>query len=125
MTDWSAQRALTAAYIADDPTAVAFIPRVRALNAAGAPVDTDGAPRTVQTVKLILLNFDQRPIVTLAGGVERVVDYHMLMLFDAVVAVGDYWEANGNRYEVVGMTDGHKYEIKAFVSTHVPRTSTP
>jgi hypothetical protein len=124
-TELDAQRAVTAGYIASDPTEVVLIPSTRALNASGAPIDTPGAPRPSQTFRMILLNFDQRPLITLAGGVERAIDYHLLGTWDATVAVGDTWTADGKRYEVVGLSDGFDYETKAFVAVHVPRDQSP
>lgn len=108
-----------------DPYTVALIPRTRTLTATGGVSDTPAAPRASQTVKLILLNFDQRGTFTVAGGQDRVIDYHMLMLPDAAVAVGDYWTDGTKLYEVVGLSYGFAYEKKAFVSSSVPRDQTP
>lgn len=122
MSELDAQRRITAAFIAADPDArtVALIPRARTTNNAGAPVDTDGPPRTAQTFKLSLLAFDQRPTITVAG-VERLVDYHLIGPHDMQIAVGDYWMEGTKKYEVVGFSHGFQYETKAFVIEHVPR----
>jgi hypothetical protein len=116
----NAQRALTAAFIAADATAVVLIPRQTVLNAAGARVMSDGSPRVVQSFKLSLLNFDERPTFTVAGQ-ERVIDYHMIGRWDAAMAVHDYWlDADGTKWEIVGFSTGFDYMRKAFVVHHTP-----
>lgn len=117
-----AQRRMTAAFIADDPTTAVLIPLTRASTASGGYTDTPGTPRASQTFKLSLLAYDQRPTVTVAG-VERLVDYHLIGPHDMAIAVGDYWvDADGTMYEVVGFSEGWDYMTKAFVSRHVPRS---
>lgn len=102
-----------------------LVPSSRSVTASGGFTDTPATPRAPQDVKLSLLAFDQRPTITV-GGVERIIDYHMIMKHNAVVEVGDTWtDAEGTRYEVVGFTDGLKYEKKAFVLRHLPRAANP
>lgn len=121
----SAQRKVTAAFIADDPTTAALTPTTRAKTPSGGYTDTVGTPRAIQTFKLSLLAFDQRPTITVAG-VERLVDYHLIGPHDMAIAVGDFWtDVEGTRYEVVGFSEGWEYETKAFVSRVVPREVRP
>ena len=123
------QRAMTLAFIATDPTQVVLIPRVRALNASGAPVDTPGTPRPSQTVKLCLQNYDTTPLATPSANTERLVFYHMVMAYDAQVAVWDQWPDSdgvaGHYYEVTAVSYGFGYEVKAMVTERVPRTTVP
>lgn len=123
------QRQMTLAFIASDPTQVVLIPRVRALNASGAPVDTPGTPRPSQTVKLCLQNFDATPVATPSANLERQVFYHMVMAHDAQVAVWDYWMDSdgvpGHMWEVTAVSYGFGYETKAMVVERVPRTVVP
>lgn len=120
-----AQRKATAAFIEDDPTTAALIPRTRTKTTGGGYTHTDGAPRPPQTFKLSLLGYDQRPSVTIAG-VERVIDYHLIGPHDMQIEVGDYWvDDRGTRYEIVGFTEGWSYMTKAFVSRSVPREANP
>jgi len=117
----TAQRRVTAAFIADDPTVITLIPQVKTTTSSGGFTYTDGTPRDPQTVKLSLLNFGTAPIVTVAG-VERAVDYHLIGYWDMQIAVGDYWlDESGTRYEVIGFTEGWSYMVKALVTRHVPR----
>jgi hypothetical protein len=121
----TAQRAMTAAFIADDPTTAQLIPRTRATTPAGGFTETSGTPRAPQTFKLSLLAYDERPTVTLAG-VERRIDYHLIGPWDMAIEVGDYWvDGAGTTYEIVGFSEGWEYEIKAFVYRHVPREANP
>lgn len=121
----AAQRAVTAAFIADDPTSAQFIPVTRVKTAGGGFTEQVGAPRALQTFKLSLLSYDQRPTFTLAG-VERIADYHIIGPHDLQIAVGDYWvDTAGTRYDVVGLTEGWDYEVKAYASRHIPRSVNP
>lgn len=117
----TAQRKLTAALIADDPTTAQLIPVTRVATPAGGFIEQPGAARAPQTFKLSLLAYDQRPTVTVAG-VERLADYHLIGAWDMAIATGDYWiDEDGARYDVVGTTEGWEYEIKAVVVRHIPR----
>lgn len=125
MSYLSAQCAVTAAFIANDPTTAALIPTTRVKTTGGGFTEQVGTPRAPQTFKLSLLAYDQRPTVTLAG-VERVIDYHLIGPHDMIVEVGDYWiDGEATRYDVVGFSEGWEYETKAFVSRHVPRDARP
>lgn len=115
-------RLTTALFIDMDPTEVVLIPRVETPTATGGKSYTDGTPRTSQTFKLIPLTYDQRPTVTLAG-VERIIDYHLLGLYDAEMAVGDFWMVDDTKYEIIAMSDGHGYETKGLVFRHLPRAA--
>jgi hypothetical protein len=124
-TTLEAQRGVTAAFIADDPTTAILTPTTRTKTASGGYEDVDGAPRDPQTFKMSLLGYDQRPTVTVAG-VERVADYHLIGPHDMAIEVGDYWiDDEGTRYDVVGFTEGWDYMTKAFVSRHIPRGARP
>ncbi len=117
----AAQRQVTAAFIADDPTTAALIPVARVKTAAGGFTEQDGTPRASQTFKLSLTNFDTQPTVTVAG-VERIVSYHLIGPHDMQIAVGDYWiDADGTRLDVVAMSEGWGYMVKALISRHLPR----
>jgi len=119
------QRKLTAALIRNDPTTAALIPRVEVTTPSGGQTRTDGTPRQPQTFKLSLLAYDQRPTITVAG-VERLIDYHLIALWDAEMEVGDYWvDEEGTRFEVVGFSEGWEYQTKAFVYRHVPKLARP
>lgn len=121
MTTLELQRQMTAALIADDPTTAALVPVTRTKTASGGNSETPQTPRAPQTFKLSLLAYDQRPTVTVAG-VERRADYHLIGPHDMEIAVGDIWfDDEGIKYEVIGMTKGWDYMIKAIIVAHVPR----
>lgn len=122
----AAQVAQTRAFIAADYTEVVLIPRERQATASGGWSYIDGTPRALQRFKLSLLNYDQRPQITIAGGVVRLIDYHLIALPDAVVFVDDYWvDSDGVRFDVVGFSSGRLYELKAFVSCSAPVSAVP
>lgn len=119
------QRNMTAVLIADDPTTAQLIPVARVAQPNGGFQEVPGTPRAAQTFKLSLLAYDQRPTITQAG-VERIADYHLIGPWDMAIEVGDYWfDAQGTRYDVVGLTEGWDYETKAFISRHIPRAVKP
>jgi hypothetical protein len=121
----TAQRRMTAALIADDPTSAALTPTTRVQKPNGGYTDMDSTPRKEQTFKLSLLAYDQRPTVTV-NGVERLMDYHLIGPADMAIAVGDWWIADaGTKYEVAGLTEGWGYMTKAVVFRHVPREAYP
>lgn len=116
MNTTEAQRRMTQALIDDDPTQAALIPRTKAVTPSGGSAYTDGPPRASQRFKLSLLAFDQRPEVTLAGGVARKMDYHLIGPHDMTIEIGDHWtDADGTRYDVTGFSEGWDYMRKAFV----------
>ncbi len=120
-----AQRRITAAFIAADHVTIALVPRVMSVTPAGAKSYVDGAPRDPQRFKLSELAYDQRPAITVAG-VERIIDYHLICLPDAVVELNDKWQASdGTWFEVVGFSDGFEYERKAYVARHLPTNARP
>lgn len=119
------QRKMTAALIADDPTEVVLVPRVRVNTSTGGWQYVLGTPRVSQTVKMVLLSSDQRPTITVAG-VERLIDYHLVGPWNMAIAVGDLWESEDDTWwEVTGFTEGWDYMTKAFLSRHVPREVQP
>jgi hypothetical protein len=125
MNTLEAQRSVTAAFIADDPTTAILTPTTRIKTASGGYQDVDGAPRAPQTFKLSLLGYDARPVVTVAG-VERVADLHIIGPHDMAIAVGDYWiDDAGTRYDVIALTEGWDYMTKAIVARHIPRGARP
>lgn len=124
MNEKDAQRAITASFIAADPTTVVLVPRIRGILPDGSEGYITGTPRSPQTFKMSLLAYDQRPTVTV-NGVERLIDYHMIGTWDCLIGVGDTWTNGSSRYEVVGFSDGFQYETKAFVIRHLPPEEVP
>lgn len=111
----------TAAFIAMDPTDIELFPQEEQITANGGRQQVTGAPRTVQTFKLIPMTFDQRPTITV-GGKERIIDYHLLGLPDAVVQVNDVFFLDAfpeDYYLVIAVSDGHQYETKVLVERHL------
>lgn len=122
MSERDVQRRVTAAFIAADPYVVVLTPVVETITADGTKSTANGTPRPAQTVKMSELAYDQRPTITL-NGQERVIDYHLIGLWNMAVAVGDWWEANGSRFEVMAVSDGFGYEKKVMVERHLQKTA--
>jgi hypothetical protein len=119
--DREVQRRQTKAFIAMDPTDIVLIPVVETSTPSGGKIRKDGTPRAVQTFKVIVMTFDQRPTVT-SAGVERLIDYTLLGEWNAVMAVDDKWQdEDGGWIEIVAFTDGHGYEKKALCARHLPK----
>lgn len=120
-TTLSVLRQGTKDYIAIDPIEIALIPSVATRTASGSTVYEDGTPRAVQTFKLITLEFtprERQPVVT-QDGVERIIGAYLLGAWDCVMQPRDHWiGADGRRYEVVALMDGHGYETKGAVEAH-------
>ena len=124
MTTQDAQRAITSAFIADDPTEVILVPTVETITSGGGRSRVPGVARASQTFKLIPMTFDQRPTVT-SGGVERIIDYTLLGTWDCEADVWDIWwpdgEDTGEYYLVVAIAPGHGYERKLLMERHLGR----
>jgi hypothetical protein len=120
MSMLDAQRAATAGFIAMDPTPIVLVPTTETVTPGGGRARVDGDPRAEQTFKVIPMTFDQRPTVTTAGGVERIIDYTLLGPWDAEAAVWDRWDrGDGSYLLVVAITDGHGYETKLLCERHL------
>ena len=120
-TEIAAQTRITQAFINNDPTEIELFPQEEQITPNGGRTRVVGAARALQTFKLIPMTFDQRPTVT-AGGVERIIDYHLLGMPDAVVLVDDVFfldDFPDDYFLVVAVSDGHQYEKKVLVERHL------
>lgn len=119
--DVELQRDQTLHFIESDPTDLVLIPVEEQLQSTGSMKVVDLPPRPAQRVKLIQLSSDQRPTITV-NGVERVIDYHLVAPWGAVVRPGDHWsDPDGTRYVVIALSDGYDYMVKALVQRRVPK----
>lgn len=119
-TPLDVNRAMTAAFIADNPTTISLTPQAIQVQANGSRKLVAGTPRAEQDFKLIPMTFDQRPTV-LADGVERIISYTLLGTHDSVMEVWDTWTADdGTIYLIVAMAEGFGYEKKGLVERRLP-----
>lgn len=110
----------TAAFIAADPLSVVLQVRgsVRTSSGAFAPEAADARP--LQTFKLVLQSpaggtLEQRT----EDGTERQADFILLGVWDAQIAIGDWWDDDaGNRWEVKAIVPRNGYETRAVVEAH-------
>jgi hypothetical protein len=108
-------------YIAMDPTDIALIPLVKTKTDSGSEIREDGPPRAVQTFKLISVEFTPQGQTTtiVQDGIERVIGFYLLGAWNCIMMPGDHWiGADGRRYEVIALMDGHGYETKGAVEAH-------
>jgi len=113
-----AQRKQTSSFIAAKPLSVTLTPSTRTKTSTGYG-SVVGTPRPTQTMRLI----DQS--TTLIGnnpgrlrsalGEERKITHQLLGEYDAFMEVGDFWVADGARYEVDELLPDNGYERRAKV----------
>lgn len=119
-TPLAVNQAMTAAFIANDPTSIILTPQAIQVQGNGSRKLVAGTPRAAQDFKLIPMTFDQRPTVT-ADGVDRIISYTLLGAHDSNMEVWDTWtDTDGTIYLIVAMADGHGYEKKGLVERRLP-----
>lgn len=116
------QRRLTIHFIAQDPTEVVLIPRVKARTPSGAYQMTDGTPRPLQKVKMVYggnTGAGRAGMVSTGDGRERMFSYVMVGAHDAVFAIGDHFvDEAGQHWEVEELLPDNDYEVKATVRSY-------
>jgi hypothetical protein len=109
----TAQRSVTAAFIAADSTELELVPRSKVRTAGAGYKFQEQTPRPIQTFKLIWTTDRNRPVVTLDGK-QTQVDLILLGHHSAVVAVHDWIKLDdGREGEVIALQPGYGYQIKA------------
>lgn len=116
-----AQRRVTQAFIAANPVAVTLTPANYTRTPAGGKTRSDGPSRDEQMFRLIDQSTSSGSVpgpVRAADGINRTVTHMLLGYYDAIMEVGDRWEANGFTYEIVEMLPDNGYERRARVSRY-------
>lgn len=116
-TELAAQRRITAAYIAANPSSITLIPRKLVKSGTGTTWQ-DQPPRPAQTFRLIDQSSPSgnQPTATTIDGAQRKVQYQLLGAWDTVVGLRDYWiDAEGFRCEVAELLPDNGYEQRAQV----------
>lgn len=104
-------------FIEDDPTDIILVPQIRTQAPGGGFNMSDGAPRAVQTFKLIYQSGSDGVVQTTDGQNMR-YDFILLGEWDATVQQGDVWaepENENQKYVVQGLLPYNGYEVKAAV----------
>jgi hypothetical protein len=116
-----AQKAITRAFILAQPSSIALQPVIVAKTASGGTTREHAAPREAQILRLI----DQSTISGNSPGANRAEDgsqtkatHQLLGEYDATMAVGDWWESGGLRYEIVELLPFNGYERRAKVTQY-------
>lgn len=107
----------TAAYIAYKPSEIILVPVERQDTPAGGYTVVDLEPRPAQTFRIIELGSNQSaPVITLTDGKQREVEFWLLGMPDAAVAVDDHWtELDGRQWRVGDVVRPNLYETRALV----------
>ena len=117
-TELGMKRIQTTEFIAWNPTTVTLIPRQGVKTGTGIAW-ADLTPRAPQVVRLIDQSSTKGPnggAIPTGDGVQRKVEYQMLMEWDAEVGQHDYWyDADGIRWEVHEVMPWNGYETRAEV----------
>lgn len=105
----------TNAFIAANPIVVTLIPRAKILSGTGVRWN-EGDPRPVQVGRLI--DTGERSAQPAQDGVQRKDLFQLLLPYDGVVALDDYWVSGGIRYEVTSVLPYNHYERRAEVTRY-------
>lgn len=112
------QRVNTEAFIAANPTTLILIPRTELITGTGKQW-VSGAPRPAQEVRLIDQSSTRGPqpgLVRAADGVQRRVEYQLVMRWDALLGLYDFWlDSSQIKWEVAEVLPYNGYERRAQV----------
>ena len=110
----AAQTRNTAAFINADPTRVVLTPVKRERTPAGGYRLIDQPVRPPQIFKLIPQSgYAGAPLITTRDGVQRRVDWVVLGLPDAQMAIGDHWQTPDLREWVIeDVVESNRYETR-------------
>lgn len=114
------QRANTKAFIDANSVSLVLTPRTKHIDGSGWRF-ADEAPRAAQTVRLIEQTSGgsspgpQPGLIQTSDGRERLVDYTLLMEYDGIVELWDYWVDAEGTWEVAQIFPFNGYEVRAAV----------
>lgn len=106
----------TKAYISVKSSSITLTPVARVTTASGGYKNTDTFPRPAQVFRIIELSTNTTPpIITLSDGKQRSVEFLLLGLPSAAVAVDDHWLMDGREWRVGDVVRSNLYEVRAMV----------
>src|SRR3954447_8578303 len=116
-----ANRRNTSAFIASRPLRLTLTPVLLSKTGSGGIQSIPQRSRSVQTMRLI----DQSsaggnvPGLNRAGdGAQRKITHQLIGAYDSEMAVGDFWLADGARYEITELLPYNDYERRAMVTRY-------
>lgn len=113
----AAQRRVTAAFIAANPSSIVLTPRLRVKTGTGTTWQ-DQPPRAAQTFRLIDQSSPSgnQPTAVSIDGSQRKVTYQLLGAWTTIIGLYDYWiDGDGFRCEVAELLPDNGYEQRAQV----------
>jgi hypothetical protein len=97
-------------FINSDPSVITLVPTTVTWH-GGSKRESDLPARDPQTFKVIWPGGDQ--IVTTSQGSTYKLDFILVGMPDAQVAVGDHWSEGKRRYRIFEIEPANGYEVKA------------
>jgi len=118
-------RRLTHYFIMSAPTQIILTPHTDARTPSGATTRQPGAPREVQTFRLIPFSYSERPVTSgTGGGVQRKYDFTLLGEWNSLMAENDLWEDDlGQKWVIDSLVPYNGYERKGLVMSYGRRPS--
>jgi len=113
-TELEIQRGLTESFIAASPISLVLTPHARTKSNNGGYTTAGGTPRAAQSFKLIQFSENADPVLG-QDGVMRRIDFMLLGLWDAQIAVDDQFTYDGGDFQVVALMTDLGYETRALV----------
>lgn len=114
-------RKQTLAFIADRPSTIILVPKVRTKTDSGGFLDSEGTPRIGQTLRLIEQQsaYGNNPgKLPAQDAITRRTQLQLLGPWYAEMEVGDHWVVDGKRYEVDELLPYNGYERRAVVKLY-------
>lgn len=108
------QKELTAAFIATSPIELVLTPYGRTETPTGGYIEGALPARPMQTFKLIQLSENADPVLG-QDGIMRRMDFTLLGLWDAEIAVRDRFSYKGGDFTVEALMMDLEYETRALV----------
>lgn len=114
-------KANTTAFIDANPMLITLIPQVLTKSGGGTRY-VPGPARPGQKARLVdqTRTFAAQPGLVVAGdGKQRLIQYQIVMEFDAQIGKEDYWvDTDGIRWNVLDLLPNNGYERRAEVMRH-------
>lgn len=120
-----AQRKNTHAFILADPSTISLTPSAETKLPSGGVGIANGAPRPIQTFRLIPTSHTERPRRSVTGtagtssGQQRRHEFTLLGEWDAMMEPGDWWEdERGEKWLIDEMVPHNGYETRGLVTAY-------
>lgn len=107
----------TQRFINLDPSSIVLTPKGQTF-IAGTRVSTPGGIRAAQIFKVIWSGYETGFQATIGGGQTRRFDFYIVGTYDAIVAIGDFWDVGNQHNQIDYVFPYNGYEVKAGGTSH-------